>query len=231
MNKQISVITNFGCKQNCKYCIWKTYNLNKIYQENLEDKQLQVLKTYLENNYNSFKFTISGGGDPLNNIDDHEKFYNNIFNLCYKFNKKVDIHTSYNYPSIQMFLNKYFFKNNYINRIILHRNMNNSNLIDLKNIYNIHNKLRIVYVITSDISISFLKFIERIIQNKYPDIQLSYREYVGNKFTPSKELTNFCKSIDQRYQNGKYIYQKDYNMYIMPNGNVTETFLPHEEVE
>ena len=119
MNKQISVITNFGCKQNCKYCIWKTYILNKIYQENLEDKQLQVLKTYLENNYDSFKFTISGGGDPLNNIDDHEKFYNNIFNLCYKFNKKVDIHTSYNYPSIQMFLNKYFFKNNYISRLVI----------------------------------------------------------------------------------------------------------------
>ena len=32
-------------------------------------------------------------------------------------------------------------------------------------------------------------------------------------------------------QNGKYIYQKDYNIYIMPNGNVTETFLQNKEVK
>lgn len=91
-NKGFTIITNFGCDNHCKCCITRNH---PILQNAVTDKS-KIDWEYLEKCISESKaptINLSGGGDPFydwgNNID----FYNRVYDLAIKYNKKMDIHT------------------------------------------------------------------------------------------------------------------------------------------
>lgn len=91
-NKGFTVITNFGCDCNCKYCITKHH---PILQNAITDKE-KINWKYLEtciSESDAPTINLSGGGDPFYNWKNHIDFYNHVYELAEKYNKKLDIHT------------------------------------------------------------------------------------------------------------------------------------------
>lgn len=200
-NKGYSIITAFGCKTGCSYCIWKQAHSN----EKLHGKNwLNSVKAFLK--IASSKVSISGGGDPLNNWEKYQNFWNLVFNS----GKLIDIHTSYT--------NWDFLPFEKIHRMVFHSNFEENYKEILK--YKNKVKLRVNFVIEPESNIEILKKAEKNLQ----DIQLSYREYVGSK-SVDKNILKFCKAVQDRKENGKWIQQADYNIYLFPDGSIRETYL------
>lgn len=75
MDKYLSIITNFGCHYSCPYCIVKENNLN------IPVTTIEGLKE-LDNAFKSSGcniISISGGGDPLHNYNEHFDWYRELF--------------------------------------------------------------------------------------------------------------------------------------------------------
>jgi len=211
--KGYSIITDFGCITNCSYCIWKKHKLNnKKYNKS---SFINKISTFLDN---CNKVSISGGGDPLNNPDDNMDFWNTLIDHCSYKNIKIDIHTSYiNHTDI---INKIFENKSLINRIVIHSSLNRF----YKQFDNIENyKYRFNFVVTNELNIPELEKIENIL--KQNDIQLAYRELVSDNYKIYPNIDDFCKSVSFRYDLGRYVKQDDYNLYLMPNGQITDKFL------
>ena len=91
-NKGFTIITNFGCDNNCKYCITKHH---PILQNAVTDKS-KINWAYLEeciSKSNAPTINLSGGGDPFYNWQNNIDFYNRVYELAQKYNKQMDIHT------------------------------------------------------------------------------------------------------------------------------------------
>ena len=90
MDKYISVITNFGCHYTCPYCIVRNNNLHipKSTVEGLNSLEEEIRK----NNCNWI--SISGGGDPLWNIEENIEWYKKFFDITLK---KVKNRIAYKY--------------------------------------------------------------------------------------------------------------------------------------
>lgn len=247
-----SIITDFGCKRNCPYCIWKTVGKNS---QNIDIKEFC---DKIENKISSLKkkkFSISGGGDPLNrtsqNFEIYSYFWMNIVSLCKKYKKKIDIHTSYiedsdsrwidgyNMPSRQEthYFDSIFYEiAPYLNRMVFHCSPSRFTLKEKETLkkYSELNKfkIRINFVISNEMShwseqqyLDFYKSVEDFC--KQTGIQLAYRELItdSNELKPFKSLLDFCKGLDKRYENGRFVKQNDYNQYLFPNGVKKTKFL------
>lgn len=91
-NRGFTVITNFGCDCRCKYCITKHH---PILQNAVTDKD-KIDWEYLEkciSESDASTVNLSGGGDPFYNWKENIDFYNRVYELAYKYGKKLDIHT------------------------------------------------------------------------------------------------------------------------------------------
>lgn len=91
-NKGFTIITNFGCDCNCKYCITKHH---PILQNAITDKS-KIDWAYLEkciSESDAPTVNLSGGGDPFYNWKENIDFYNKVYELAIKYGKKLDIHT------------------------------------------------------------------------------------------------------------------------------------------
>lgn len=91
-NKGFTIITNFGCDCNCKYCITKHH---PILQNAITDES-KIDWVYLEECISKSPaptINLSGGGDPFYHWEKHIDFYNRVFELGNKYDKKLDIHT------------------------------------------------------------------------------------------------------------------------------------------
>lgn len=91
-NKGFTIITNFGCDNNCKYCITKHH---PILQNAITDKS-KINWEYLEeciSKSNAPTINLSGGGDPFYDWQNNIDFYNKVYELAGKYDKKMDIHT------------------------------------------------------------------------------------------------------------------------------------------
>lgn len=92
INKGFTIITNFGCDCNCPYCITKHH---PILQNAITDKD-KINWKYLEkciSESDAPTVNLSGGGDPFYNWKDNLDFYEKVYQLALKYNKKLDIHT------------------------------------------------------------------------------------------------------------------------------------------
>lgn len=89
MDKYLSVITNFGCHYSCPYCIVKNNNLN-IPKSTIEG--LNNLKKEIKNN-NCNWVSISGGGDPLWEYEQHIDWYKSFLSVISN-DIKIELHTS-----------------------------------------------------------------------------------------------------------------------------------------
>ena len=91
-NRGFTVITNFGCDCHCKYCITKHH---PILQNAVTDKN-KIDWKYLEKCISESEaptVNLSGGGDPFYNWKENIDFYNRVYELAHKYDKKLDIHT------------------------------------------------------------------------------------------------------------------------------------------
>lgn len=89
MNKGISIITNFGCRNKCWYCVWRGHSLENIRPETNWDKLSAFLKQY----QHLGKVSVSGGGDPLFEYQERIPWWKQLFALCEENQILIDIHT------------------------------------------------------------------------------------------------------------------------------------------
>lgn len=89
-DKYLSIITNFGCHYTCPYCIVKNNGID------IPKTTIDGLDKLVENirKYDCNWVSISGGGDPLHDLEDHTNWYNELFDIL-PWDVKLELHTSY----------------------------------------------------------------------------------------------------------------------------------------
>lgn len=199
MDKYLSIITNFGCHYTCPYCIVRENNLHipKTTIYGLKN----VGKFMEENNCNWI--SVSGGGDPLHNIDENIDWYEELFCLN-QGRYKLELHTSYlsNSPLIcSMF-----------NRVVYHVR----NVSDIQRIKRYEKQIvRIVFVVTEDFTKEKIdKIVNEVKLNKSIN-ELSFRQMVDSNYN----TTDYCNEYLQQghKKDWWYITQGDYNLYYCEN--------------
>lgn len=199
MDKYISVITNFGCHYSCPYCIVKNNNLN-IPKSTLGG--LDNLKHEIEKNDCNW-ISLSGGGDPLFQYEQHKDWYEKFFGLLPE-NIKIELHTSYtNHAGVDY---------SAFDRVVYHL----QSVEQLEKIKKIQSEIvRVVYVVTEDFTEDIINKIAIYCSNSEQIDELSFRQMVDDHY----EATDYCKEyLRQGHQRlWWYIEQCDYNLYYCEN--------------
>lgn len=200
----ISIITNWGCRSNCWYCIWKNHPLKDIQLKTNWKK----LEKFLEDNKEKGKVSISGGGDCLYKYDRYVGWWIKLFKITKHLNMKVDIHTR------EKFTHQGFWKR--INRCVFSSDKLEDDREFLEYLTNFTN-LRITHLVTSETTIDMIE--------DYLKFQRGY----NCQFT-IKQLVGFddCgryNEIRKKFPNIYHLDIGDYNIYYMPNNTIRDKFL------
>ncbi len=211
---RISVITNFGCKNKCEYCIWKNHPLKNVHKKT----DFEKLNKYLDKTTENKIISISGGGDPLENFNNNKIFWNCVFKL--KNDKtQIDLHTSYyNENTPKKFLMQF-------RKVVLHIEFLQIyyNLNKISEFFKKTNLARLCFVVHKGLTIPYMNALEEWCQKS--NVELSYRElFKNNDFSPYKEDFNYAQKINDRLKIGKFIKQDDYSIYFMPDNNFYEDY-------
>ena len=91
-NKGFTVITNFGCNQNCKYCITKYHPILRGRVSLEEDIDWNHLEKCISETKAS-EVNLSGGGDPFFEWRKHRNFYFRIYEIAKRYRKNLAVHT------------------------------------------------------------------------------------------------------------------------------------------
>lgn len=199
---KLSIITNFGCEFDCPYCITRQANSNlpKTKVEGLERLPDAV------SHFGADALVISGGGDPLNNFDDHWKWWEKILEYSESLNVPIELHTS------RISFIKDIFIDDHISRIVLHaRSL--KDLFKVRDIYPYTSaRIRVVFVVTSEMTEDDIKFISKFYELGDGIDELSFRQLVDENFEPYYYHDKFLK---MGHEQGKwyYIQQNDYRNY------------------
>jgi organic radical activating enzyme len=209
---KLSIITNFGCKYQCNYCIWKNTKF-------LTDKYDQKFHRFWENkNWLKafYKFatptiSISGGGDPMFDYERNLDFWK----FLDKHDFEYDIHTS----DPMIFLLHPQFK--HLKKIVYH--LKNVESIPVNITHCTHKNIRITVV--ADFVAKNESYLNEI-EQKFPvNWEFSYRQ-LYEKDQPYRDLSLF-KNVIKRRKNSKFIENGDYNLYLFPDALITNKFLYH----
>lgn len=204
MDIYISVITNFGCHYTCPYCIVKNNNLHipKSTVEGLDDLEKEIRR----NNCNWV--SISGGGDPLWELEKHYDWYKKFFDITLK-KVKIELHTSMvgvkdaPYP--------------YFDRVVYH-------LHDFEQLKSIRRSMseiiRVVFVVTENFTEDLINRIAVYCHNSDEIDELSFRQMVDNHYQETDYCKDYLKAGHQKLW--WYIEQNDYNLYYCENKVYTE---------
>jgi hypothetical protein len=200
----ISVITNFGCRANCWYCIWKGHEL-----ENINEKtDWEKLGVFLCENRGKGKVSVSGGGDCLYKYHENLEWWIKFFEITSKLNIIVDVHTR------EKFVNMRFWEK--INKCVFSSDKLDNDIEYLEWLNNF-TKIRITHLVTSETT------------DKMIEDYLKFQNKINCEFT-IKQLVKYDDG--ERYVNirGKYpdIYNLDagdYNIYYMPDNSIRTSFL------
>jgi len=204
-NRNISVITNFGCNANCWYCIWKGHELEHIN----EPTDWNKLEKFLYNNRNKGKVSVSGGGDCLYKYDKHVDWWIKFFEITLNLNMLIDIHTR------KKFTHQSFWRK-HINRCVFSSDKLNQDEKYLRYLSQL-TKIRIIHLVTANTTIGmindYLKFQKEI------ECQLTIKELVGYSDN------GMYQKIKKEYPNIYSLDKGDYNIYYMPDNSIRTTFL------
>lgn len=206
VEKYMSIITNFGCHGECPYCIVKKNGINvpKTTVEGLNNLIDEVKKNQCN------IVSVSGGGDPLHNYEKHTDYYSKLIDLLVENNIPLEMHTSY-------------IENGFpiggCHRVVYH-------LRDSEDLFKIkrwgREKVRVVFVVTANYTITDLIRISRIVDTSSEIDEISFRQLVGENY----ETKYYHHDILQwGHKEGlwHYIEQNDYNLYYV-NGEVHSKF-------
>ena len=158
----MSVITNFGCHYSCPYCIVKNNNL-QIPKSTIEG--LDSLEEEIKKNQCNW-VSISGGGDPLWNLENNIEWYKKFFDIT--LNKvKTELHTSM--PNVKDAPYAYF------DRVVYHLH----DFEQLKSIKRLRNEIvRVVFVVTENFTEDLINRIAVYCHNSDNIDELSFRQMV-----------------------------------------------------
>ena len=204
MNKYLSIITNFGCHYTCPYCIVKNNNLHipKSTVDGLDNLEKEIRK----NNCNWV--SVSGGGDPLWNLEENVEWYKKFFDIT--LNKvKIELHTS--------MINVKCAPYPYFDRIVYH-------LHDFEQLKSIKRSMieiiRVVFVVTENFTEDLINRI--VVYCHYSDEidELSFRQMVDDNYQETDYCKEYLKAGHQKLW--WYIEQNDYNLYYCENKVYTE---------
>ena len=193
-DKYLSIITNFGCHYTCPYCIVRENNLHipKTTIKGLHD----VGKYVKENNCNWI--SISGGGDPLHDFEQHKDWYDELFYLN-QGKYKLELHTSY-------ILNNMIYR--MFDRVVFHLRK----IQDIERVQKYGNQIvRVVFVVDETFTEEKIEKIVKEIKNNRIIDELSFRQMIDSNY---KE-TDYCKKYLEKghTKDWYYITQGDYNLY------------------
>jgi len=208
IDKNISVITNFGCRSNCWYCIWKGHRLQYVNEPTDWDK----LEQFLIDNQNKGKVSVSGGGDCLYKYDQHVNWWMKLFDITNNLDILVDVHTR------EKFTHQSFWKK-HINRCVFSSDNLNQDKEYLEYLSQL-TKVRITHLVTADTTFETIKD------------YLGFQEKVNCQFT-IKELIGYddngmYKKIRKKYKDIYHLDAGDYNIYYMPNNTIEYSFLENK---
>lgn len=99
----LSILTNFGCKFNCSFCISNSQLSKNTYRFKLQDAR-DIKKLLNSGKYS--RLSISGGGDPLyihkESKDDISLLYRYIIKTTHKLGIHLSIHTNFLKPTTKL---------------------------------------------------------------------------------------------------------------------------------
>lgn len=205
MDKYMSVITNFGCHYSCPYCIVKNNNL-QIPKSTVDG--LNSLEKEIKKNQCNW-ISISGGGDPLWNYEEHEDWYNRFFTIAANLDMKTEMHTSL--PNIDIVDYGWF------DRVVYH-------LHDFQQLQSIRRQdeeiIRVVFVFTENFTEDLINRIAVYCHKSNEIDELSFRQMVDNHYRETNYCREYLRAGHQKLW--WYIEQHDYNLYYCENKVYTE---------
>jgi len=205
ISTNISVITNFGCRAKCWYCIWKGHRLENIRLET----DWKKLEKFLIEHRDKGKVSVSGGGDSLYKYDRHVGWWIRFFEITESLGMKVDIHTR------EQFTHQNFWRK-HVNRCVFSSDILSGDVEYLEYLTKLTN-VRITHLVTSNTTDEMIEEYLNF-QNKYK-CQFTIKQLVG--FDDSGRY----EEIRNKYTQLFYLDAGDYNIYYMPDNSITNTFL------
>jgi|SRR5690554_1584774 len=201
----ISIITNFGCRANCWYCIWKGHELEKVNKPTDWNK----LESFLSDNKNKGKVSVSGGGDCLYKYDQHVGWWIKLFKITSSLNMLVDVHTR------EVFTHQSFWKK-HINRCVFSSDKLQKDKEYLMYLSKL-TKIRITHLVTSETTLDMIE--EYLKFQKVIDCQFTIKQLIGYSDN------GMYQKIRQTYPNIYHLDEGDYNIYYMPDNSIRDSFL------
>jgi len=209
MKTGISIVTNWGCRAGCWYCIWKQHPLKDV----CLPMDWEKLERFLASHKEVGKLSVSGGGDCLYRIAELGDWWDRVRALCQKYNLKLDVHTRerlYDYG---------FWRQ--INQAVI----SSDHLADDKEYLDYLSGncgLRVTHVVTKKTSIDLIE--------QY----VKYAKDNGVKFTVKKIVGyddgGMYDLVKAKFPDLFYLDPGDYNLYYMPNNEVWKVFLDEKSV-
>lgn len=200
----ISVITNFGCRSNCWYCIWKDHELENVN----EPTDWIKLEKFITDNIDKGKVSVSGGRDCLYKFEEYFEWWERFFEITSKLNMLVDIHTREKYINDTFWLG--------INRCVF----SSDNLFnDINYLGYLHKltKIRVTHLVTAnttfDMIEDYLDFQQSI------DCQFTIKQLIGYSDDGMYE------EIRNKFPRIYHLDEGDYNIYYMPDNSIRKSFL------
>lgn len=204
ISPNISVITNFGCRSKCWYCIWKGHPLENVSL----DTDWVKLEKFLTDNKEKGKVSVSGGGDCLYHYETYKEWWNKFFKITDSLNMLVDVHTR------EKFVNDDFWKR--INKCVFSSDKLEDDIEYLMYLRWLV-QFRITHLVTANTT------------DKMIEDYLGFQKKTWCQFT-IKELIGHSdngryKEIRNKYSGIFHLDNGDYNVYYMPDNSIRDSFL------
>jgi organic radical activating enzyme len=216
-NKNLSVLTNFGCPYSCVFCISDSQKTKNDFKFKLSDAR-NIKKLLITGKYE--RLSISGGGDPLyshsdisNNI---ELFYRYIVNLTNEYNIHLSIHTNYKKPTKICNLFDNFVisihKDDYLHKFHYW----------FDQVWDSKYNLRFTYII--GYNNNDLEIIKDIIKYLPKDARLTLKQLDLKDIGEIEDFNEIMKLIKD-YKNIQFLQSGDYNTYYnLKDGKIYTKF-------
>ena len=203
--KYLSIITNFGCHWKCPYCIVKN---NYIDVPATTLSSLDKLKAAAEFE-KAEAISVSGGGDPLFEYENHRKYYMRLFRICREMKLPLEMHTS---------IIESEFPYEKCHRVVYHLH----DFDQLASIVRHRDEIvRVVFVVTKRFKPELIDEIANFVENSDAIDELSFRQMVDKDYA----VRHYCHDylLEGHQKRWWYIQQADYNSYFV-NGTIYYRF-------